>query len=165
MPLLLHMLLSRTWFWLKLYQNPLSYMTSILHIYPPWIEIMTTMTRFEVNVYNEIHKYYASLWNINTSYHSFLQFECRLLTPHTADRSDQWRHAECDGDPHRRVHLGCVQRAEETQHYIHVGSWVMSSSHQVMSPVQHDRWPGVRRCGLHKPGVTFCHHKYWQGCQ
>ena len=85
------------------------------------------MTRFEVNVYNEIHKYYASLWNINTSYHSFLQFECRLLT-----------HAECDGDPHRRVHLGCVQRAEETQHYIHVGSRVMSSSHQVMSPVQHD---------------------------
>ena len=41
------------------------------------------MTRFEVNVYNEIHKYYASLWNINTSYHSFLQFECRLHTLQT----------------------------------------------------------------------------------
>ena len=56
-----------------------------------------------------------------------------MPTPHTTDRSDQGRHAGCDGDPHRRVHLGCVQRAEETQHYIHVGGWIMSSSHQVMS--------------------------------
>ena len=62
-----------------------------------------------------------------------------MLTPHTTDRSDQWRHAECDGDPHRRVHLCGVQRAAEAQHYIHVGGWVMSSSHRVTPPVQHDR--------------------------